>query len=95
MCVHGTKEHCDERNLKVYNRENKLFLVGHCDPLRNLSMIPIEDNNDGQPRVNSMEQRVTPSVEPSKKPMVEPRRRHKVTGIPRVLSNSRLIKQQP
>ena len=57
-CVHGMKVHFDEHHVKVYNRENKLLIVGHHDPLRNLNIIPIEGNGDDQPRVNKMEPRV-------------------------------------
>ena len=52
------KVHFDEHHVKVYNKDNKLLLVGHRDPLRNLYMISIEENGDGQPRVNVTEPRV-------------------------------------
>ena len=48
LCVHGMKVHFDERHVKVYNKDNKLLLVGHRDPIRNLYMIPIKDNGASQ-----------------------------------------------
>ena len=48
LCVHGMKVYFDECHVKVYNKDNKLLLVGHRDPIRNLYMISIEDNSASQ-----------------------------------------------
>ena len=82
FCIHGMKLHFGEHNVKVHNKDNKILLVGYCDPLRSLYMIPIEDNNVSQERVNIPEPRVGPKKEPS----VNPSMQITVPGIPRSLS---------
>ena len=78
LCVHGMKVHFDEHHVKVYNQANKLLLVGHRDPLRNLYMIPIEDS---QEKENAPEPRVGPKKQSSVNSM-----RIIAPGIPRSLS---------
>ena len=90
LCVHGMKISFDENHVKVYNKDNKLLLVGHRDPLRNLYIIPIKENSDGQPRVNVAEPRVGPRKAPSVKPSI----RLMVPGIPCSLSVPKIPVQQ-
>ena len=72
------KVHFDEHHVKVYNQANKLLLVGHRDPLRNLYMIPIEDS---QEKENAPVPRVGPKKQSSGNSM-----RIIAPGIPRSLS---------
>ena len=76
------KVHFDKQHVKVYKKDNKLLLVGHCDSLRNLYMILIEEKGDGQPRVNLS----APRVGPRKEPSVNPSMKLMVRGIPHSLS---------
>ena len=78
LCVHGMKVHFDEHHVKVYNKNNKLLLVGHRDPLRNLYMIPIEDKQE-------KEHAPEPRVGPRKEPNVNTSMRITAPGIPRSL----------